>query len=163
MATSVRRNVPWMSLYFFVIVNVLICIQSFVAVSGAGGEEQVCDGGTCSKTDGKEPEDPCKDYHENCALWESAGECENNPIYMKTHCLLSCKVCLSKENTEEFSDGSRKETEVCEDLHEMCPSWSEKGECMINPIFMQSACRKSCYLCVDIIEARRDGDDEDLM
>ncbi|KAK9040388.1 hypothetical protein V6N11_015551 [Hibiscus sabdariffa] len=43
----------------------------------------------------------CVDENENCPLWASTGECENNPAYMvgsedaQGQCRKSCKVCSS--------------------------------------------------------------------
>ena len=33
-----------------------------------------------------------QDEHENCEMWASSGECENNPEYMMHHCARSCAL-----------------------------------------------------------------------
>jgi hypothetical protein len=35
----------------------------------------------------------CRDEYEECAFWESIGECNKNPEFMKTRCRKSCKIC----------------------------------------------------------------------
>jgi hypothetical protein len=35
----------------------------------------------------------CVDENEHCAIWESWGECTNNPEYMLSSCELSCGAC----------------------------------------------------------------------
>jgi prolyl 4-hydroxylase len=34
----------------------------------------------------------CRDNNDSCRHWASIGECEKNPVYMKSNCRLSCKV-----------------------------------------------------------------------
>jgi len=43
-------------------------------------------------TDNEEVED-CRDQHEQCDFWASAGECKNNPKYMLYNCPVSCQSC----------------------------------------------------------------------
>jgi hypothetical protein len=35
----------------------------------------------------------------------------------------------------------------CEDKNKYCESWSDMGECYINPSYMLNYCSKSCKLC----------------
>lgn len=35
----------------------------------------------------------CSDEDESCALWAAGGECEQNPMYMRASCPLSCGTC----------------------------------------------------------------------
>ena len=39
-------------------------------------------------------------------------------------------------------------TPACVDNHLYCPPWALAGECLINPNYMLTACRKSCNQCV---------------
>mmetsp|Transcript_14074 Transcript_14074/g.20800 ORF Transcript_14074/g.20800 Transcript_14074/m.20800 type:complete len:166 (-) Transcript_14074:767-1264(-) len=38
----------------------------------------------------------------------------------------------------------------CNDEHENCKSWAEKGECRNNPTYMSYNCRKACESCVSL-------------
>ena len=40
---------------------------------------------------------PCADANSNCGDWASYGECQNNPGYMLSNCMLSCGVCAPTE------------------------------------------------------------------
>ena len=35
----------------------------------------------------------CRDEYEECPSWESIGDCNKNPEFMKTRCRKSCKIC----------------------------------------------------------------------
>lgn len=35
----------------------------------------------------------CVNTHELCAFWASLGECDSNPNYMSSGCMLACKKC----------------------------------------------------------------------
>jgi len=35
----------------------------------------------------------CKDEHDNCGDWATAGECEKNPGFMSMTCPLACNTC----------------------------------------------------------------------
>jgi len=37
--------------------------------------------------------DRCRNYHENCASWAAAGECESNYDYMWDKCAPVCQCC----------------------------------------------------------------------
>lgn len=47
-------------------------------------------------------DDNCKDRHDDCEMWASMKECENNPNYMLRNCKKSCNAC------EEESDPATK-------------------------------------------------------
>ena len=36
---------------------------------------------------------PCEDTNENCELWASLGECDDNPLYMVESCTRACDAC----------------------------------------------------------------------
>jgi len=36
----------------------------------------------------------CKNHHQSCAYWVTAGECERNLAYMTENCPLACRTCL---------------------------------------------------------------------
>ena len=38
-------------------------------------------------------ETDCRDEMPLCPKWAQQGECEGNPVFMKTNCQLSCAVC----------------------------------------------------------------------
>lgn len=69
---------------------------------------------------------------------------------------LMMSECVSPDdlNKEEETCGaeicsSTTVEEECNDLHELCHGWAAAGECVINPSYMRSACRRSCVLCYD--------------
>ena len=39
-------------------------------------------------------------------------------------------------------------TPTCVDNHRYCPLWALKGQCFSNPVYMLTACKKSCNQCV---------------
>ena len=41
------------------------------------------------------PPPPCTDENSDCEYWASIGECEVNPHYMLSHCMVSCATCPS--------------------------------------------------------------------
>ncbi|XP_059159547.1 uncharacterized protein LOC131943436 [Physella acuta] len=43
--------------------------------------------------------------------------------------------------------------EPCEDRNGHCPDWAVRGECQVNPSYMQKECRVSCHLCDKPLEA----------
>merc|ERR1719164_259212 len=79
--------------------------------------------GLCSPT--------CKDVHEDCAGWTSAGACAENPDFMLKHCPVSCGVCRDE----------------CKDTHNDCPGWAAAGQCHSNPGFVLKTCPHSCEVC----------------
>lgn len=73
-------------------------------------------------------------YHdEKCDKWAKTGECMKNPVWMKTHCHLSCGVCLHD----------------CKNLHNghQCDIWAQNKECSKNPNWMLPNCALSCGIC----------------
>jgi hypothetical protein len=93
----------------------------------------------------------CNDLHEQCAHWESLGECDvntGNPIYMYINCPKSCNLCDKGDLHELLSKALAKKD--CRDLHDECSHWESIGECDEidgNPPFMYVNCPKSCNLC----------------
>lgn len=51
--------------------------------------------------------DPCDNYHESCAGWADAGECESNRPYMYASCRLACGMCTRREGSTASSIASR--------------------------------------------------------
>lgn len=93
----------------------------------------------------------CNDLHEQCATWESLGECDvntGNPNFMYFNCPQSCNLC-GKGDLRELLTKALAEKD-CQDLDEKCPYWESIGECDEvdgNPKFMFPHCPKSCNLC----------------
>lgn len=56
---------------------------------------------------------------------------------------------LATTEREDCAAETCKIEEECHDLHELCHGWASAGECVINPNYMRSACRRSCALCYD--------------
>ena len=50
--------------------------------------------GTCEAA---EDLPPCEDKNDSCREWADDGECISNPLYMNTHCALSCGHCLPEK------------------------------------------------------------------
>lgn len=73
----------------------------------------------------------CKDLLEDCAVWGSAGECNENPEFMIRNCPVTCEACKS----------------TCRDFQADCPGWTADGECFKNPGFMYKECPNSCGVC----------------
>jgi prolyl 4-hydroxylase len=61
-------------------------------------------------------DEQCTDHHEMCSFWAQAGECANNPAYMKQHCQKSCNVCgdLQEWNFNKDDNGNDNNVEVKE-------------------------------------------------
>ena len=55
-------------------------------------------------------------------------------------CSTGDSECVSNLNDEDF---------FCADKHERCELWTEHGECLINPVYMRTACPLSCLICTD--------------
>ena len=51
--------------------------------------------------------DPCDNYHESCAGWADAGECESSRPYMYASCRLACGMCTRREGSTASSIASR--------------------------------------------------------
>ena len=87
---------------------------------------------------GPTPADPvaeeqsCEDSNENCELWASTGECENNPTFMLDDCARACNACVDPS---------------CSDRADSCNAWASNGECEDNPLYMIQFCTRSCDAC----------------
>jgi len=90
----------------------------------------------------KEKDGECKDFHPRCPIWQSLGECEENPRDMNRFCRKSCKVCSQHSDVDVNS--------LCVDQEELCSFWASKGECKANPTFMHQKCAKSCNKCEEL-------------
>ena len=44
----------------------------------------------------------CRDTNENCKHWAEAGECENNPGFMRPNCPKSCDSCMDAEKRQKL-------------------------------------------------------------
>jgi hypothetical protein len=81
---------------------------------------------------------------------------------MKQYCPLACNLCTPNDDDDDDDD-------ACTDLHEMCQSWAQKGECQQNQKYMNEKCRKSCGTCPNQQQPsansapyrRLQGDDDD--
>jgi hypothetical protein len=63
-----------------------------------------------------------------CAEWAAAGECQANPDYMRTQCLLACSALAPS--------GPRPV--------QACAEWAAAGECQANPAYMRAQCLLAC-------------------
>jgi hypothetical protein len=63
-----------------------------------------------------------------CAEWAAAGECQANPDYMRTQCLLACSALAPS--------GPRPV--------QACAEWAAAGECQANPTYMRAQCLLAC-------------------
>ncbi|XP_074642538.1 cysteine-rich secretory protein 3-like [Tubulanus polymorphus] len=84
----------------------------------------------------------CKNTYSNsrkCDDWAKTGECQKNPVWMKTNCAKSCKSCKTDSDK---SNG-------CTDIHNSsaCSAWAADGECDANPIWMKKNCASACNSC----------------
>uniref|UniRef100_A0A914LI47 ShKT domain-containing protein n=1 Tax=Meloidogyne incognita TaxID=6306 RepID=A0A914LI47_MELIC len=52
----------------------------------------------------KEEKSFCKDTHELCCFWAVAGECNNNPFWMRVKCPMTCGTCGCKGREKIFFD-----------------------------------------------------------
>lgn len=141
-----------------------------------GSEEMACgataDGATCTppvsseapSADVDEDYDPCANLKSECYEWAAMGNCRTNEGFMKTYCPRACGYCppideaILNQQEEEATA-----TVDCTDLHELCPMWSEQGECILNPKYMTRACRESCMQCVNVRASRDRGESEDTI
>lgn len=78
----------------------------------------------------------CTDKYDDCRIWHSWGECENNRSWMLLNCGRSCGLCGEGAN-------------VCADYHNWCAHWASIGECSKNPAWMHITCAKSCKKCAE--------------
>jgi hypothetical protein len=145
----------------------LVLVRSNVSFGtlSSGAAEEAClatnDSGSCRADNtlhaGRRQ---CKDNHENCPFWAGTGECDENFIYMRTECPMSCEVCVEEEDeaSRHYPVGQ------CKDNHDNCHIWAEVGECDANAIYMREQCPLSCELCVEEEEEDEEescSDDDD--
>ena len=66
--------------------------------------------GLRSATDdtGALPPPPCSDQHAACRDWQTAGECEHNPTFMREQCQQSCGSCAASDRATAYTCSSRK-------------------------------------------------------
>ena len=83
----------------------------------------------------------CIDESLNCAEWARLGECNTNPVYMRTGCPASCNICAAPMGAPKIRSAN------CEDKNVRCATWAAIGECDTNPNFMLSTCPVTCRLC----------------
>ena len=114
---------------------------------------------------------PCIDETESCKIWAETGQCEMNPEYMLSNCLISCGVCAgptvntttataaltstAKPSTTTTgttavptTTTATTTTRACLDLNNQCPLWAQTGHCEKNPSYMFENCMISCGVCV---------------
>lgn len=61
---------------------------------------------------------------------------------------LSDGTVVDRTAVQDGSEENQKpKKDDCEDYHEMCEKWSQKGECKANPEYMLLNCRSSCEVC----------------
>jgi ShK domain-like len=94
----------------------------------------------------------CEDKHSYCSIWADHGECEENSYDMERFCPKSCKVCslLNDERDleeDDEEDDSNLDVVKCQNNHETCEFWASKGECEVNPNYMEQNCAKACGTC----------------
>ncbi|XP_055868375.1 balbiani ring protein 3-like [Biomphalaria glabrata] len=70
---------------------------------------------------------------EDCIAWAKRGECQGNPIWMKTNCRKACEKC-AKNCSNVWPD-------------EDCSKWAARGECSKNKQWMVKHCKESCGGC----------------
>lgn len=97
----------------------------------------------------------CVDTRKECIEWSEGGECSMNPVYMLKNCRKSCSVCEIKEFDHENDSTTMKE-EPCENNHENCEKWANRGECEKNPNYMFEHCSLSCRSCLSSITKETD-------
>jgi len=98
----------------------------------------------------------CKDDNELCDEWATNGEC----VEIGEQCKKACGFCegeddapAKRKNKEKKGKrpGSERHDLVpdseCHDHHDSCEAWAAIRWCSKDPIFMQSMCPESCYMC----------------
>jgi hypothetical protein len=53
----------------------------------------------------------CHNRHELCAFWAVVGECDDNPVYMHTHCGPSCQSCHHRTTDIRNDDNIQEDDE----------------------------------------------------
>ncbi|XP_022095542.1 uncharacterized protein LOC110981859 isoform X2 [Acanthaster planci] len=120
-------------------------------------------------------EDVCRNLHHECPQWKNDGGCQNNAVWMSTHCPKSCGTCPEPE--EEPVDGPSielgrddegnikfKEPSDCQDADDQCLQWVQEGRCETHAGWMEIFCEKSCSMCEDqeeIVLRDNDSDNEE--
>ena len=97
--------------------------------------------GLCPSLLGSTPQDlraagrraSCEDKSSFCGQWAAVGECDSNPLYMRTNCPVTCHLCQSSR---------------CHDQNESrCKDEARAGLCRTDPDRMFKECRWSCKWC----------------
>ncbi|KAI1721618.1 common central domain of tyrosinase domain-containing protein [Ditylenchus destructor] len=85
-------------------------------------------------------------FNENicCQIWGLQGQCVRNAGWMSCNCRISCGYCIPTD----YPYGT------CDDYHNDCPTWSQRGECGKNPWMLEN-CRLSCRTCLSNFELRQ--------
>ena len=91
---------------------------------------------------------------DNCAVWASAGECENNAVFMLTQCAKACgcrepppEAAAAIAAARRTSTAGGEPACVDRDKTGACAHWAASGECEANPAFMKLKCAASCNSC----------------
>lgn len=135
-------------------------------------QEQHCEiDGLCSPVKADKVPETCQDAPKDpdgdpdCVNWASTGECLNNASYMLRKCPRSCHACPRDGLGDEYDEMMEllNGGESCSDLNDSCAHWASTGECVLNPKFMGSNCKDSCYMCWNGPIMRAGGQPEDLM
>lgn len=134
--------------------------------------EQHCEiDGLCTPIKAEKVPEKCQnapidaDGNPDCANWASTGECRKNSGYMLRMCPRSCYSCPRNGLGDEYDETMEllNGGESCSDLNDGCREWADRGECVLNSIFMESECKDSCYVCWNGPVMRANGQPEDLM
>ncbi|KAL3770736.1 hypothetical protein ACHAW5_001453 [Stephanodiscus triporus] len=102
---------------------------------------------------------PCQDDEPRCPVWAREGECKANPGYMLQSCAGSCGICQLPQEEDADADA----VVACVDKYDRCDEWEKEGGgggCSVNPVWMLSSCKYSCWECVDEKMDRKLGVDE---
>lgn len=80
----------------------------------------------------------CKDDHAMCSTWASIGECDDNPLFMKVRCRVSCRLC---------------QTDACRDSRTDCAERAKGGGCFTRD-GMRDECAWTCVSCSTVDEPK---------
>uniref|UniRef100_A0AC34Q7A1 ShKT domain-containing protein n=1 Tax=Panagrolaimus sp. JU765 TaxID=591449 RepID=A0AC34Q7A1_9BILA len=85
-------------------------------------------------------------FNENicCQFWGIQGQCNRNATWMACNCKVSCGYCIPQD----YYYGT------CDDYHNDCPQWAQRGECQKNPWMLEN-CKFSCQTCLTNFELRQ--------
>jgi ShK domain-like len=102
---------------------------------GAGEEEQVC-----TASSNGEGSESCKAAAAGESFASSTIDAESGS---------SVTSSVNRHNDDDIDKNAQemKEELPCTDDHELCEPWADRGECKINPRFMNVTCRLSCQIC----------------